>query len=350
MTRRCAVMLHEAFLAHDPGHGHVESPRRLAGLYRALEGSEQRGRFLFPAFVPADEDLLALNHSRAHIARVAATAGSPFECLDPDTYTSPRSYEAACLAAGAAVSAVDMVLKGEVDNAFALVRPPGHHAERDHTLGFCLFNNIAVAARHALKNHGLERIMVVDWDLHHGNGTQNAFYDTDQVLFFSTHQYPYFPGSGALQETGRGRGEGYTINVPLPGGQDDAAFARIFNELVVPLAESYRPELIMVSAGFDTYAGDPLGTMMVSEEGYTYMTGVLTGLAGELCGGRLVLVLEGGYDLTIMERGVLGALGELAGDRLMNRERRLQMGNARVPLRALDEAREVAKKYWTIEG
>ncbi|MFH7326504.1 histone deacetylase [Desulfurivibrio sp. C05AmB] len=350
MKSKTAVLQSEVFLAHDPGPGHVEVPQRLVGLYRELARPEQRQRFLFPDFLPVDEDTLALNHSRAHIARVAATAGSPFECLDPDTCTSPRSYEAACLAAGAAVKAVDLVTAGEADKAFALVRPPGHHAEHDRTRGFCLFNNIAVAARHALQNLGLERILIVDWDLHHGNGTQQAFYDTDQVLFFSTHQYPYFPGTGALSETGRGRGEGYTINVPLQGGQDDAAFARIFNELLTPLAEQYRPELILVSAGFDTYGGDPLGTMMVTEAGYAYMTGVLGELAAGLCGGRLVMVLEGGYDLTIMERGVLACLGEMAGDRLLPKKSRTRLRQAVGPLRALEYARETAKKYWTIPG
>ncbi len=350
MKRKTAVLHSEVFLAHDPGPGHVETPRRLEGLYRELGRDEHRSRFIFPDFAPASEDTLALNHDRKYIARVASTAGKPFEALDPDTYTSARSYEAACLAAGAAVGAVDLVIDGGADNAFALVRPPGHHAEYSEARGFCLFNNIAVAARHALNNRGLQRVLIVDWDLHHGNGTQHSFYDTDQVLFFSTHQYPYFPGSGALAETGRGPGEGCTINVPLAGGQDDAAFARIFNELLVPVARQYRPDLILVSAGFDTYSGDPLGTMMVSEEGYAYMTGVLVELAAELCGGRLVLMLEGGYDLGIMERGVMACLGELAGDRFLPEDSRSRLGQAAPPLRALEHVREMAKKYWTIPG
>ncbi len=350
MSAKTAVLQSEAFLAHDPGPGHVESPDRLIGLYRELARPEQRRRFLFPEFAPADDDLLALNHSRAHIRRVAATAGSPFESLDPDTYTSARSYEAACLAAGATVKGVDLVAGGEVANAFALVRPPGHHAEYDHTRGFCLFNNIAVAARHALKNIQMERVLIVDWDLHHGNGTQHAFYSSDQVLFFSAHQYPYFPGSGALSEVGSGRGAGYTINVPLPGGQDDAAYARIFNELLTPVAEQFRPELIMVSVGFDIYGGDPLGTMMVSELGFAYLTRVLKELAAGLCGGRLVLVLEGGYDLTIMERGVLACLAELAGDQARAEADFAALRRASGPLRALEEARQVAKKQWTIAG
>lgn len=350
MKAKTAVLQHQTFLAHDPGFGHVEVPERLAGLYRELARPEQRRRFLWPDFAPAKEELLALNHSRAHIARVAATAGHPFECLDPDTCTSARSYEAACLAAGAAVRGVELVTAGEAANAFALVRPPGHHAEYDHTRGFCLFNNIAVAARHALENLQLERILIVDWDLHHGNGTQHAFYDSDRVLFFSAHQYPYFPGTGALSETGSGKGKGYTVNVPLPGGQDDAAYARIFNELLTPIADQYRPELILVSAGFDTYGGDPLGTMMVSELGFSYLTRVLRELAAGLCGGRLVMVLEGGYDLTIMERGVLACLGELAGDQARPEADYAALRRASGPLRALEQAKEAAKKQWTIPG
>ncbi|HSR35563.1 MAG TPA: histone deacetylase, partial [Desulfurivibrionaceae bacterium] len=295
MTRRTAVFKHELFLEHDPGYGHVESPDRLRVIYQALDGAVIRSRLLFPDFGPASEEVLALNHTPDHIRRVKATAGKPFEALDPDTHTSPRSWEAASLAAGAVVQALTMVVRGECDNACALVRPPGHHAEADHTSGFCLFNNVAVAARYGLTHLGLQRILVVDWDIHHGNGTQHSFYDTDQVLYFSTHQYPYFPGSGALGETGRGKGEGYTVNVPLQGGQDDLAFARIFNELLVPVAREYQPECIIISAGYDIYVGDPLGTMGVTPAGFGYLTKVLVELADELCNGRVVLALEGGY-------------------------------------------------------
>ncbi len=202
---------------------------------------------------------------------------------------------------------------GEVDNAFALVRPPGHHAEKDYAKGFCLFNNVAVAAAHALRELGLKRVLIVDWDLHHGNGTQNAFYQTDQVLYFSTHMYPYYPGSGALQEMGSGQGEGYNINVPLSGGMNDLAYAAIFNAVLTPIARQYQPEMIMVSAGYDIYYGDPLGTMAVTEAGFAYLTRVVKNLACELCGGRLLLTLEGGYNLTGLRDGVLASLGELAG-------------------------------------
>ncbi|MEW6595349.1 MAG: histone deacetylase [Thermodesulfobacteriota bacterium] len=347
MTKRTAVFRHELFLEHDPGYGHVESPDRLRAIYQALDGAALRARLLFPDFGPAGEEVLSLNHTPGHIARVKATSGKPFEVLDPDTHTSPRSYEAACLAAGAVVTAVGMVVKGEIDNACALVRPPGHHAEADHTSGFCLFNNVAVAAHYGLKHLGLQRILIVDWDIHHGNGTQHSFYDTDQVLYFSTHQYPYFPGSGAVSETGRGRGEGYTVNVPLQGGQDDFAFARIFNELLVPVARQYRPECIIISAGYDIYAGDPLGTMGVTPAGFGYLTRVMVELAEELCQGRLVLALEGGYSFEGLAAGVLASVAELTGEGGMAGERLDAFRRAAAPLRALEQARAAAKKYWT---
>jgi acetoin utilization deacetylase AcuC-like enzyme len=347
MNKRTAVFKSEVFLAHEPGWGHVESPERLQVIYDELARPEIAGKFSFPAFGPAPREILALNHTAAHIARVAATAGKPFEVLDPDTHTSPRSYEAACLAAGAVVAAVNMVAGRETDNAMALVRPPGHHAEADHTSGFCLFNNIAIGAHYALKRLGMERILIVDWDLHHGNGTQHAFYDTDRVLYFSTHQYPYFPGTGSLQEVGSGAGKGYTLNVPLSGGQNDAAYARIFNELLAPVARQYRPDCILVSAGYDTYLADPLGTMAVTREGFAYMTGVLLELAGDLCEGRLVLVLEGGYNFDGLKSGVLASLTEMTGESILPSDRANRLRSAEIVLPALDQALAVAKNYWT---
>lgn len=346
MTRKTAIFKDDLFLEHNPGFGHPESPDRLTTIYTALSELNSKN-YIFPSIKSASHDQLAKNHTEAHIARVAATAGKSFETLDPDTNTSPHSYEAACLAAGAVVSGTHMVLTGEADNGFALVRPPGHHAEADRTSGFCLFNNIAVAAHYALNKLQLSRILIVDWDLHHGNGTQHAFYDTDQVLYFSTHQYPYFPGTGSLSEVGVGRGEGYTVNVPLPGGQDDRAFARIFNELLSPIAKQYKPELILVSAGFDTYHGDPLGTMSVTPAGFAYMTKVLLDLADELCNGRLLLVLEGGYNFTGLKDSVLACLAELSDTSSLKSDIMKELNEVSVPLMALEQALSVAKKYWT---
>lgn len=343
-----AIFMNDLFLEHRPGAGHPEAPERLTGLFQALREAGRREQYVFPSFPPASQEILGLNHTRRHIERVAATAGKFFEVLDPDTTTSPRSYEAACLAAGAAVEGVRLLVNGEIDNGFALVRPPGHHAESSRTSGFCLFNNIAVAARYGLERHGLERILIVDWDLHHGNGTQHSFEDSKQVLYFSTHQYPYFPGTGSLLETGTGPGEGFTINVPLHGGQDDLDYARIFNELLAPVVRQFRPQLILVSAGFDTFQGDPLGTMKVTPAGFAYMTRVLREMSAELCRGRLLLVLEGGYHRLGLQESVLAVLEELHGGSGLPEPVVRELAGASRPLPALDQARQIQKKYWKL--
>jgi len=346
--RKTAVFRDNLFLEHDPGVYHVESPKRLKIIYDELDRPEIGGGFFYPSFAAAEPEQLQLNHTASYIEKVAATAGKPFVSLDPDTRTSARSYEAACLAAGAVNTGVDLLLSNEVDNCFALVRPPGHHAESDRAQGFCLFNNVAVAARHAIQQHKLERVFIFDWDLHHGNGTQHSFYDTDQVLYCSTHQFPYYPGTGSLVEWGAGRGEGLTVNIPLSGGQDDQAFGRIVNEIVAPVALQYRPELIIVSAGFDIYVGDPLGTMAVTARGFAYMTRVLLGLADELCAGRLLFALEGGYHLQGLRDGVVAVLNELAGNSILTAETIWTMETTKVRVPDLDHARNIAKKHWTL--
>lgn len=347
MSRKTAVLKDQLFLAHDPGYDHVESPARLAAIYQALARPEETGAYLFPACEPASYADLAANHTAAHIERVARTAGKQFEALDPDTHTSPRSYEAAVLAAGAVITGLKLVASGKADNAAALVRPPGHHAEADQARGFCLFNNIAIGARYALQHLGMERIFILDWDLHHGNGTQHSFYDTDQVLYCSTHQYPMYPGTGSLKETGAGKGEGYTLNVPLPGGQGDQDFARIMDELVAPVARQYRPDCIMISAGYDTHVSDPLGGMAVTSAGFAYMTRVMVALAAELCKGRLVLALEGGYNLQGLAEGVLVSLHEMAGTSELPTGAHKIAPQIKKPLPALDAALNAARKYWT---
>ncbi|MBI5557464.1 MAG: histone deacetylase [Deltaproteobacteria bacterium] len=346
--RKTAVMKDNLFMEHDPGHQHVECPERLRVIYEQLDKPEMRADFLFPGFPTATREELRLNHSEAHIDRVAATAGKTFDLLDADTTTSPRSYDAACLAAGAVVEGVRLLVAGEIDNCFALVRPPGHHAEATHGKGFCLFNNVAIGARYAIDKINVKKVLIVDWDLHHGNGTQNSFYDTDKVLYFSTHQYPFYPGSGAATEQGKGAGQGFTVNVPLPGGQGDEAFARIFNELLLPVARQYQPEMIMVSAGFDIYRGDPLGTMGVTVDGFAYMTRVLLDLADEVCRGRLILTLEGGYNVPGQRDSVLAVLAELTGREFLKKEAFARLSGASVPLPSLDHAQKIAKKFWKL--
>jgi len=350
--RKTAIFRDELFLEHIPDFNHVESPDRLRVIYEQLDSEDMLDRFLYPSFDPASQEMLALNHSMDHIMRVAGTAGKTFSSLDPDTQASPHSYDAACLAAGAVVHGIEMIHGGEADNGFALVRPPGHHAETDRAMGFCLFNNIAVGAHYAVEHLGMERVFIIDWDLHHGNGTQNSFYDSSQVLYFSTHSYPYYPGSGGLTEVGVGDGEGYTVNVPLSGGQDDRAFGLIFRELLVPIARQYKPDIILVSAGFDTFYADPLGTMAVTEQGFAYMTRVLVDLAKEVCGGRLLMALEGGYNLQGLRDGVLAVLAELTGDPgcsgKVDEEALQAIADAAPEVMALEQARSIAKRYWNM--
>lgn len=344
---RTAIFKAPLFLEHMRGFHHVESADRLQVLYDALDGPEGKD-FLFPNFAAASPDQIKRNHSASYFKQVAATAGKSHVSLDPDTQTSPLSYEAACLAAGATIAATQQMVAGEIDNAFCLVRPPGHHAERDRAMGFCLFNNVAIAAHHAIKELKLERVLIVDWDLHHGNGTQNAFYDTDKVLYFSTHQFPFYPGTGRATDIGRGRGTGYTINVPLPAGLEDFSYCTIFNNLLAPIARQYKPQLIILSAGYDIHMHDPLGSMLVSKNGFAFMTKVLLDLAAELCQGRLLACLEGGYDLVGLKEGVLATLAEMKGQSIMDDKTVMNFTTNIFPVLALEETRNVAKKYWNL--
>jgi acetoin utilization deacetylase AcuC-like enzyme len=261
--------------------------------------------------------LLKEVHSPRYIYALEEAAKSGGGYWDLDTVISPGSYEAAVLGAGAATAAVDSVMQG-ARSAFALVRPPGHHALRNSAMGFCLLNNAAVAAQHAVRDRGLERVMIVDWDVHHGNGTQDYFYDRNDVLFFSSHRYPFYPGTGALHETGHGAGRGYTVNVPLPAGVGDAGYRRVFEGVVVPLARRYRPQLILISAGYDAHLADPLGGMGVTTAGFSEMARTVRALADEIdeCKGRVAAILEGGYNVEALAQSVvvtIGALGEASG-------------------------------------
>lgn len=290
---------------HDPGPGHPESPSRLTSLYDALLARPIPGLTWGSCRLAKAEDLTRV-HASSYVEGMIARSGLPTR-LDADTLTSEGSMEAALIAAGAAIDAVCAAF-GSPRATMALVRPPGHHAERRRPMGFCLFNNVAIAAEYALAHLPCERVLIVDWDVHHGNGTQHAFEERDDVLFFSTHRFPFYPGTGALREVGSGPGRGFTVNVPMSVGAQDGDYALIFEEVLAPIASAFNPDLVLVSAGFDAHRRDPLGGMGVSDEGFAYMMGVVTRIAEQSAEGRLALVLEGGYDLVALEASVRACL------------------------------------------
>jgi acetoin utilization deacetylase AcuC-like enzyme len=301
------------YLEHDTGD-HVENSRRLLEAISYLEETGMKERLTCLPARPASLSELEMIHSPEYISYVKSKAESGGGWLDPDTVMSPKSYEAALYAAGGLLAAVEGVMKGEVDNAFAAVRPPGHHAIRDRAMGFCILNNVAIAAKFALSEFSLNRILIADFDVHHGNGTQDAFYADPAVLYFSTHEYPYYPGTGAARETGTGKGEGTTVNFPMSAGWGDEEYLRAFKEVLVPVAQRFQPQLILVSAGFDPHWADHLAMMTVTVTGFAQMALMLKELAAELCQGRLVFTLEGGYNLRVVASSIKAIFDVLLGN------------------------------------
>ncbi len=301
------------YLEHDL-RGHPENQQRLKAILRVLEEYGMLERLTAIPAVPITPERLERVHAPHYIQQVQRLARGGGGNLDMDTYVRPASYDAALMAAGGLVEATRAVLDGEVDNAFGLVRPPGHHALRGRGMGFCLFNNVAIAARYALAERGLERVLIVDFDVHHGNGTQDEFEADPAVMYISTHQYPYYPGTGHWRETGLGEGAGGIVNVPLAGDVGDEGFAQIFREVVGPAAWRFQPQLILGSAGYDAHWDDPLAHMQLSIGGYAAVAQALKDLAEELCKGRLVLTLEGGYHLEALAYSILNTFAVLLGD------------------------------------
>jgi len=297
---------------HDAGAGHPERPERADAAVRGVEaaGLASRVERVTPRDATATEILRV--HTEEHLSEVAGSDGT-MRRFDPDTQAGPRSYRAALRAAGAAIDAIDEILDGVFDRAFCIVRPPGHHAGADRAMGFCLFNNVAIAAAHALAQ-GLERVMIVDFDVHHGNGTQDIFADDPRVLYVSSHAYPFYPGTGALEEVGEGRGEGFTVNLPLPPGMGDAEYARLYREIVLPIGRAFDPQLVLVSAGYDAARGDPLAYMDVTAVGFGEMSSACVDIAEGAARGRVVLLLEGGYGLEQIASGVAASVRALLGD------------------------------------
>ena len=341
-----AIIRDNRYREHDPGEGHPENPDRL----RVIDELIERDYGSLPLIAPrlAAQSELALIHDPHYIRTVANTEGKPSSRLDADTGLSARSYEIARLAVGGLLEAVDAIL-GTRDpgpltpsSIFAFVRPPGHHAEPGRGMGFCLFNNVAIAAAYAKKKHGLKRVLIVDWDLHHGNGTQKAFYEDPGVLFFSSHQYPYYPGTGNFNETGSGPGEGFIVNAPLPTGFGDAEYINIYDKILKPIALEYRPELVLVSAGFDPYFKDPLGGMKITGAGFGGLMDIVKTIAEDTCSGKVLLTLEGGYNPDGLRDGVDAVLQSLLG-----RPRRPVETNASpASEQVIRQITAIQKKFW----
>ena len=340
-----AIVTSPDYLKHDfPDH--PENAQRLRAIETALDSPALGLREFLVALdpQPASLEQLAAVHDLGYIEGLRrAMARAPGYVDSAPTYIVPASFDVACLSAGGSLRAVDAVLGGEALAAFALVRPPAHHAEPNQPMGFCLFNNVAVAARHALGQPGIERVLIVDFDVHHGNGTQDMFYDDPAVLFISSHQEGIYPGTGSLEETGAGPGQGFNINLPLPDGAGDEAFERLTAEVILPAAQRFKPNLVLVSAGFDAHWLDPLAGLQLTLNGYARLTRSLAQMAQEACAGRLVLTLEGGYHLAALTGGVMTVLRTLLG------ETGLPDGLGRPP-RPEPDVRDIISKAKTIHG
>jgi len=336
---RTGIIYHSDYLKHDTGL-HPENKERLISIISHLKktGMLERLELVKPRCAQLNE--LQYIHHRDHIEKVRRSCEIKLQ-LDPDTILSTESYDVAMLAAGGAITAVDAVLDN-VQNSFALVRPPGHHATPVRGMGFCLFNNIAIAARHAQKK-GLKRVLIVDWDVHHGNGTQEAFYDDPSVLYFSTHQYPHYPGTGWMDEVGKGEGIGYNINVPLPAGTDDAGFVAAFEEILLPAALEFSPDIVLISAGFDACAGDGLAGMKMSTEGFAVLASIVKSIAKESCNGKLAAVLEGGYNILLLPESIASVPEVFMGKEPLRGDESTPSPQVRD---RLEEVKKVQSQFW----
>jgi len=299
------LVYHPAYLEHDMGFGHPESPNRLRAIMQQLEQSGTLAKVTRIEPRRAEDEWITQVHSSSNVVSLNRhVPASGRVSLDPDTLMSPGSLTAAYLAAGGALAAVDTIMARQVEHAFCAVRPPGHHAEAGRAMGFCLFNNVAIAARYVQEKYGLARVLIVDWDVHHGNGTQHSFEDDPSVLFFSTHQCPHYPGTGRASERGTGAGEGFTINVPMEAGEGDDEYRAIFHKSLVPAADDFKPDFVIISAGFDAHKDDPLANMGLTENGYAELTGIVAGIAKRHAKGRIFSSFEGGYNLTALAASV----------------------------------------------
>ncbi|OHB56209.1 MAG: histone deacetylase [Planctomycetes bacterium RBG_13_44_8b] len=298
LTTGTGLVYDDIYLEHKTTLGHPESPQRLVSIVERLKAGGLYSELYVVTPKPAEVEWLITVHSPHYIERVKESCENGISYLDSsDTPISEKTYEAALIAAGGVLKAVDAVMQKKVKNAFCAVRPPGHHAIKDRAMGFCVFNNVAVGARYIQKKYNLQKVLIVDWDVHHGNGTESMFYDDPTVLYFSVHQYPFYPGSGSKTDKGSGKGLNYNINVPMSAGSGDSDYIKVFHEKLEPAAIEFSPEFVLISAGFDACEGDLLGGMNITPQGFAELTRIVKSIAEKCCEGRLVSVLEGGYSL-----------------------------------------------------
>lgn len=344
---KVGIVYHPDYLVHTQSQ-HPERKERLEHINAALHEEGLLDKIVMSEPKPATVEDIALVHSLDYISAIEEACLSGKRFLDMDTYIVPDSYKVALLSAGGALEGLRNVMEGPECKTFVLNRPPGHHAEKKQAMGFCLFNNVAVAAAVARRDFGLQRIAIVDWDVHHGNGTQHSFEDDPAVLFISIHQSPAYPGSGYLDEVGRGGGEGYTVNLPLPAGCGDRDYALFYEQVIVPILDQYKPELIIVSAGQDAYHQDPLAGMALTHKGYYYMAETMAGVADRWAEGRLLLCLEGGYHLQGQAGAVMQILSAIGQWGLPIREKSPDLAPNRQVQQRLEEVLAVQRQYWKI--
>ncbi|MEA1998864.1 MAG: histone deacetylase [Euryarchaeota archaeon] len=336
---------HEDYLKHDTG-AHPESAERLIRIMSELKeaGVTEKMKKVLP--VKASKEQIAYVHTDAYIKGVERMCKEGGGLLDPDTPLCTESYEIALLSAGGVIKATDEVMNdtNNLKHIFALVRPPGHHATGNRGRGFCIFNNIAIAAEHLKRRYYANRILIVDWDVHHGNGTQEVFFDDPSVLYFSIHQYPHYPGTGWIDEVGKGKGDGFSVNAPLPAGSDDAGYLYALNNVLVPIAKAFEPEFVLVSAGFDAHVADPLASMNVTTRGFGLFMDLIKEIAEKNCNGKIVIALEGGYNLDAIAKSAVSVFNSLLSRR---ERRRVDMVSSGVVER-VEEIKGVQRRYWSI--